>query len=260
MSTLGTRNGRTLATHGAGSMAKSRRRGPPGARGGADHRRERDVEPVVGLPSSAARRASPPRPARRRRCRGSCPGRRRSPPATRRSAAAAGLQRGLLGRGGGRRGHPRARGTPRWRPPRPRSPCAGPAAWRDTGGSGRRWPSTASYTAPWTMAKLMTATGGGCLATPTIAVEAVSFQSVTVSARANDGASVAPSAATPRSAPMLRMRARVRCLRISVSLCSSFVVARVLQRAGLSSIADIGDFRGARMGLVGTRVTGTQPL
>ena len=79
--------------------------------------------------------------------------------------------------------------------------------------------STASYTAPWTMAKLWTATGGGCLATPTIAVEAVSFQSVTVSARASEGASVTPSAATPRSAPMLRMRARVRsAVRISVSL------------------------------------------
>src|SRR5437868_244801 len=53
------------------------------------------------------------------------------------------------------------------------------------------------------MAKLRTATGGGCLATATIAVDAVSFQSVTVSARADEGAS-AHSAATPSDAPRVR--------------------------------------------------------
>src|SRR3954470_14941396 len=63
------------------------------------------------------------------------------------------------------------------------------------------------------MAKLSTATGGGCLATATIAVDAASFQSLTVSARA--GAAVAASAATPRSAPRQRTRAGVR----SVGIC-----------------------------------------
>ena len=63
----------------------------------------------------------------------------------------------------------------------------------------------------------MTATGGGCLATPTIAVDAASFQSVTVSARANEGASAAPSAKTPRNAPMLRMQG-ASCVLVHICL------------------------------------------
>ena len=53
---------------------------------------------------------------------------------------------------------------------------------------------TASYTAPCTIAKLNTAAGGGCPAVTTIAVDALAFQSVTVSARA--GATHATSAAS----------------------------------------------------------------
>jgi hypothetical protein len=47
---------------------------------------------------------------------------------------------------------------------------------------------------------------------PTIAVDAVSFQSVTVSARAIEGASVAQSAATATNMPIPRVRIGVRVL------------------------------------------------
>ena len=71
-------------------------------------------------------------------------------------------------------------------------------------GCGRyeRWPRsialTASYTAPCTIAKLNTAAGGGCPAVTTIAVDALAFQSVTVSARA--GATDATSATADTAA------------------------------------------------------------
>src|SRR4051794_6796693 len=88
--------------------------------------------------------------------------------------------------------------------------------------------STASYTAPWTMAKLMIATGGGCLATPTIAVEAASFQSVTVSARA--GAAVAASAATASEMPIRAWRVRPWPVPRLICVCMGDTVAGVANR------------------------------
>src|SRR5437868_8933851 len=61
-----------------------------------------------------------------------------------------------------------------------------------------RWPRsialTASYTAPCTMAKCSTDTGGGCPAVTTIAFDAIRFQSVTASARTSWGDASATSA------------------------------------------------------------------
>src|SRR5438132_13226971 len=66
-----------------------------------------------------------------------------------------------------------------------------------------RWPRsialTASYTAPCTIAKCSTDTGGGCPAVVTIALDAIAFQSVTASARATVGDASATSATAMRS-------------------------------------------------------------
>src|SRR5438132_12205223 len=66
-----------------------------------------------------------------------------------------------------------------------------------------RWPRsialTASYTAPCTMAKCSTDTGGGCPAVTTIAFDAIRFQSVTASACATGADASAASARAVRT-------------------------------------------------------------
>src|SRR5438132_2925194 len=194
ISALGTRNGRTFPTHGAGSFRKlgGVGRQMPGACGygvGEGPKRpsfSRAVSIALAVASPMVTPAAldpgglSGRPAMYVSycgcsvgcCTGNRPGRSSKPTSTRKAAVAVAASFESVGFEGG---------------------------WTRYGWWPRSIALTASYTAPCTIAKLSADTGGGCPAVVTIAVEAIRFQSVTASAHAIGGDASATSDSATRS-------------------------------------------------------------
>src|SRR6476660_605059 len=187
-------NGRTFPTHGAGSFAKNGGVGRqmPGAgrySGGGGPKRPSfcramssalAVVSPIAIPAALEPGGLSDRPAMYAlytgchvgSCAGNKPARLSKPTSTRNAAVAAAASFESVGFDGG---------------------CTRYGWWP------RSIALTASYTAPCTIAKCSTDTGGGCPAFVTIVVDAIKFQSVTASACATVGDASATSASAIKS-------------------------------------------------------------